>query len=57
MYYLFSNSEIYELKKMIKVQKNKYINNIYLDKSDKIESLNNFNKILLNMERQINGKK
>ena len=56
---LFSRSEIYELKKMINKQKKSYISNYELNKEskvDKIESLNNFNKVLLNIEKDMNSK-
>lgn len=56
---LFSRSEIYELKKMISKQKKSCISNYGLNKEskiDKIESLNNFNKVLLNIEKQMNSK-
>lgn len=52
---LFSRSEIYELKKMINKKKKSCISNYELNKEskiDKIESLNNFNKVLLNIEKR-----
>lgn len=58
MYRLFSRSEIYELKKMIAKQKKYSINNPKLDeesKIEKIESLNNFNKVLWSIEKNTNG--
>lgn len=54
---LFSRSEIYELKRMIKIQRNNCINNTELDEDEKIEYLNNFNKVLLNMEKDMNSKR
>lgn len=60
MYNLFSSLEIYELKKMINKQKKSCISNYELNKEskmDEIEYLNNFNKVLLNIEKDMNSKK
>lgn len=48
---LFSRTEIYELKKSIRKQKNNYLNREEVDKN-KLQSLNNFYDTLSNMDRQ-----
>lgn len=53
---LFSISEIHELKKVIKLQKKDCLSNNELNektKNAKLQSLDNFNKILLKFERNL----
>lgn len=59
MYNLFSRSEIYQLKQVINKQQKYCTDNSKLDKDSKIEmleSLNNLNKALWKIEKDINSK-